>query len=93
MYTVEFESDAAVITTLDQNDMYEDVEVILGDGGDVYIRQYEPDMDSYQLILMSAQQWIDLMAAYKSSEGSYYVEMNMNELGKVFLLVFLQCMC
>ena len=75
MYTVEFESDAAVITTLDQHNMYEDVEVILGDGGDVYIRQYEPDMDSYQLILMSAQQWIDLMAAYKSSEGSYYVEM------------------
>ena len=74
MYTVEFESDAAVITTLDQNDMYEDVEVILGDGGDVYIRQYEPDMNAYQLILMSAQQWIDLMAAYKSSEGSYYVE-------------------
>jgi hypothetical protein len=74
MYTVEFESDASVITTLDQNDMYEDVEVILGDAGDVYIRQYEPDMDSYQLILMSAQQWIDLMAAYKSSEGSFYVE-------------------
>ena len=75
MYTVEFESDAAVITTLDQNDMYEDVEVIFGGYGDVYIRQYEPDMDSHQLILMSAQQWIDLMAAYKSSEGSYYVEM------------------
>jgi|TARA_R100000951_G_C2587543_1_gene163903 hypothetical protein len=74
MYTVEFESDAAIITTLDQQDLYEDVEVILGDGGDVYIRQYEPDMDAYQLILMSAQQWLDLMAAYKSSEGSYYVE-------------------
>ena len=74
MYTVEFESDASVITTLDQNDMYEDVEVILGDAGDLYIRHYEPDMDSYQLILMSAQQWIDLMAAYKSSEGSFYVE-------------------
>ena len=75
MYTVEFESDAAVITTLDQSDMHEDVEVIFSDDGDVYIRQYEPDMDSYQLILMSAQQWIDLMAAYKSSEGSYYVEL------------------
>jgi len=74
MYTVEFESDAAIITTLDQQDLYEDVEVILGDGGDVYIRQYEPDMDAYQLILMSAQQWLDLMSAYKSSEGSYYVE-------------------
>ena len=75
MYTVEFESDAAVITTLDQSDMHEDVEVIFSDDGDVYIRQYEPEMDSYQLILMSAQQWIDLMAAYKSSEGSYYVEL------------------
>jgi len=74
MYTVEFESDAAVITTLDQSDMHEDVEVIFSDDGDVYIRQYEPEMDSYQLILMSAQQWIDLMAAYKSSAGSYYVE-------------------
>jgi len=74
MYTVEFESDAAIITTLDQKDMYEDVEVILGDGGCVYVRQYEPEMNSYQLISMSAQQWIDLMAGYKSSEGSYYVE-------------------
>ena len=46
MYTVEFESDAAVITTLDQDDMHEDVEVILGDDGDVYIRQFEPDMDA-----------------------------------------------
>ena len=66
MFTVEFESDASIVTTLDQNNLHEDVEVILGDAGDVYIRQYEPDMDSYQLILMSAQQWIDLMAAYKS---------------------------
>ncbi len=76
MFTVEFESDAAVITTLDQSDMHEDVEVIFGDDGDVYMRQFEPDMDSYQMIIMSAQQWLDLMAAYKSSEGSYYLEVN-----------------
>ena len=74
MFTVEFESDAAVITTLDQSDMHEDVEVIFGDDGDVYMRQFEPDMDSYQMIIMSAQQWFDLMGAYKSSEGSYYLE-------------------
>jgi hypothetical protein len=74
MYTVEFESDASVITTLDQNDMYEDVEVILGDDGVVFMRQYEPEMDSYQMLIMSSQQFLDIMAAYKSKEGAYYLE-------------------
>ena len=74
MYTVEFESDASIITTLDQNDEHEDVEVIFGDDGDVYIRQFEPEMEAYQMVIMSAQQWLDIMAAYKSSEGAYYLE-------------------
>jgi len=73
MYTVEFESDAAVITTLDQDDMHEDVEVILGDDGDVYIRQFEPDMDCYQMIIMSHQQLIDIIAGYNSKEGAFYL--------------------
>ena len=74
MFTVEFESDASIITTLDQSDMHEDVEVIFGDDGDVYIRQFEPEMESYQMVILSAQQWLDIMAAYKSSEGAYYLE-------------------
>jgi len=74
MFTVEFESDASIITTLDQNDEYEDVEVVFGDDGDVYIRQFEPEMESYQMVILSAQQWLDIMAAYKSSEGAYYLE-------------------
>jgi hypothetical protein len=73
MYTVEFESDASVITTLDQNDEYEDIEVILGDDGVVFMRQYEPEMDSYQMLIMSSQQFLDIMAAYKSKEGAYYL--------------------
>ena len=74
MFTVEFESDASIITTLDHNDEYEDVEVVFGDDGDVYIRQFEPEMESYQMVILSAQQWLDIMAAYKSSEGAYYLE-------------------
>lgn len=74
MFTVEHESDASIVTTLDNNNMHEDVEVIFGDDGDVYMRQFEPEMNQYQMLIMSAQQWLDLMAAYKSSEGSYYVE-------------------
>jgi hypothetical protein len=74
MFTVEYESDAEVITTLDQHDEYEDVEVILGDDGVVYMRQFEPEMESYQMLIMSSQQFLDIMAAYKSKEGSYYLE-------------------
>jgi hypothetical protein len=74
MFTVEFESDASIVTTLDQHDKHEDVEIIFGDDGVVYMRQFEPDMEQYQMLIMSAQQWMDLMAAYKSAEGSYYVE-------------------
>tara|TARA_Y100000385_G_scaffold240649_1_gene256612 strand:- start:156 stop:389 length:234 start_codon:yes stop_codon:yes gene_type:complete len=73
MYTVEFESDAVVITTLDQDNMYEDVEVILGDDGDVFIRQFEPDMNTHQVVTMSHQQLLDIIAAYNSKEGAFYI--------------------
>jgi len=73
MFTVEYESDAEVITTLDQHDLHEDVEVILGDDGVVYMRQFEPEMESYQMLFMSSQQFLDIMAAYKSKEGAYYL--------------------
>jgi|TARA_R110000822_G_scaffold117822_3_gene250327 hypothetical protein len=75
MYTVEFESDASIIITLDQKETHEDVEVVMADDGQVYLRQYEEEMDSYQMIIMSHQQWLDIMAAYKSTEGAYYLEM------------------
>ena len=75
MYTVEFESDASVITTLDQHDEHEDVEVILGDDGVVFMRQYEPEMDAYQMLIMSSQQLLDIIATYNSKEGAYYLEL------------------
>jgi hypothetical protein len=74
MFTVEIESDAAIVRTLDQDDMHEDVEVIFAEDGDVYMRQFEPEMNAYQMLIMSSQQWMDLMAAYKSGEGSYFLE-------------------
>lgn len=74
MYTVEFESDASVIRTLDQHDYYEDVEIILTDEGEVYMRQYEEEMGSYQMLIMSHQQFLDIMSAYKSKEGAYILD-------------------
>ena len=41
MFTVEFEPDASIITTIDDTGECDDVEVILGDDGLVYFRQFD----------------------------------------------------
>lgn len=74
MYTVEFEHDASVIVSLDEDDAFEDVELIIADDGVVFIRQFEEDLEQHQIITMSYQQLIDLYAAFKSSEGLFQVE-------------------
>jgi hypothetical protein len=72
MFTVEFEKDSTVITTLDQKDKYQDVEVILADDGSVYLRQYEEALNEYQVIYMSYQQLLDIFASMQQTEGAYY---------------------
>jgi len=71
MFTVEHESDATVIVTLDEKDKFQDVELIVG-AGSVYIRQFDKDMDQYEMIYCSFQQLVDIMAALNSSEGMYF---------------------
>ncbi len=73
MYTVEFESDASVVVTIDHTEMHEDIEMVYAENGTVYIRQYDELMDEYQLLYMSHQQWQDLIAGYRSPEGSFYL--------------------
>jgi hypothetical protein len=75
MYTVEIEPDASIITTLDQRDEYNDVEVVFADDGTVYIRQYDEHMNEHQVVYMSSQQWLDIYYGYKSPEGAYYVDL------------------
>ena len=72
MYTVEFESDASVITSLDESDTCEDVEVIIGDDGVVFIRQFVEEMNANQIVCITYQQLLDIMAALKSPEGAFY---------------------
>ena len=73
MFTVEFESDASVITTLDQADFFEDVETIVAANDIVYMRQYDEKMDDYQMLFMSLQQFTDIIASYNSPEGMYKI--------------------
>jgi hypothetical protein len=63
MFTVEFESDAAVIRSLDTQDGNEDLEVIIGDDGTVFIRQWQDWKDEYDVLCVSFQQLTDILAA------------------------------
>ena len=74
MFTVEHESDSTVIVALDEKDKFQDVELIVG-AGSVYIRQFDKDMDQYEMIYCSFQQLVDMMAALNSSEGMYFTRL------------------
>jgi hypothetical protein len=78
MFTVEFESDATVVTTLDESDKFEDVEVIMGDDMSVYMRQYEEALGEYQMIYMSYQQFLDIVSSLEVSSGLFKIEIQNN---------------
>jgi hypothetical protein len=73
MYTVEFESDAAVVTSLDESNLCEDVQMILTENSIVYIRQFEEGLEEHQLITLTYQQLLDLYASLRSHEGSFRI--------------------
>ena len=74
MFTVEFDSACAVITTLDDHDAYDDVEVTLCDDDSVFIRQHVQDVEEVNVIYMSYQQLCDMVAALDCTEGAYRLE-------------------
>jgi hypothetical protein len=74
VYTVEFEKDASVIISIDEADKFEDIQVTLQDDDTVYLIQYEEELDSNQVIYISYQQLLDVMAALQSPEGAFYAK-------------------
>ena len=74
MFTVELEYDYALIRTLDEQDRYEDVEVVIGDEGEVFILQFNESTQKNSVIAMSLQQLVDLYAAMDSPEGLFGLE-------------------
>ena len=79
MFTVEFEKDAAVITVLSEDDSQEDVEVIVGDDSNVWIRQYQEYKNEFDVICLTWQQLKDICVALDSPEGMFQVVRRTNE--------------
>ena len=73
MFTVEFQKDASVITVLDETGQYDDVEVIIGEDSEVFIRQFDDENNSYDMIIMTYAQLIDILASLNSTEGMHRV--------------------
>ena len=75
MFTVEFEKDAQVITSLDETNRFEDVEMVISDDDTVYLRQYENNLNEHQIIYISYQQLLDLVSSLNSTEGAFYTKL------------------
>jgi len=75
MFTVEINETDSVIITIDDNDAYDDVELVLKDTGDIFITQHIQDVDEVNVIYMSYQQLQELFAGLGSPEGAYHISM------------------
>lgn len=74
MFTVEFESDASIVTILDETGQMEDVEAIISDDDVVFMRQWDEDLGKYEMLVMSYQQLLDIAASLQSPEGLHKIE-------------------
>ena len=71
MFTVEFEKDGCVITVLSDDDAFEDIEVIIGETGNVFLRQYQEFKNEYDVIAIGYDQLLDIVSAVNSPEGMF----------------------
>jgi hypothetical protein len=70
MLTVEFEDNSTVITALDTTGKHEDVQMIL-DAKEVWVRQWNPNTNLYDLVVITHKQFDALLAAQSLPEGAY----------------------
>jgi archaellum biogenesis ATPase FlaH len=74
MFTIEQDTDAVIIVTMDERDQFEDVEVVITDDGTTYLRQYNEEFGDMQLIYMSYQQLQDIAYSLHRTQGMYRIE-------------------
>jgi hypothetical protein len=75
MFTVEFEKDYSVVTSMDEQNNFDDVEMYLENNGVVYLRQYVEDIETHQVIEISYKQLLDLWSSMRQTEGLFKLEL------------------
>jgi hypothetical protein len=74
MYTVEFNHSTTTIISMDDNAEFNDIEMTLADNGSVFLAQYDDDAGSSDMIMISHQQLMDVVASMDSTEGLFRLE-------------------
>lgn len=70
MFTNEIEWDETVTTVMDDTGREEDVVLFIDDNG-VFIRQYNEQLDKYDLVTMSHNMFNEMLEAMKQKEGFF----------------------
>jgi hypothetical protein len=73
MFTVEYLFDTTEVVTIDERDGYDDVEITITED-DVFFKQYNLDTDTFDIIYMSYQQLLDIVASVSRPEGAYRIK-------------------
>jgi hypothetical protein len=71
--TVEHEFDGTVVTIVDPEGKYEDVQLI-SDSSGWYIRQWNEDLGGYEVVELSSTSFNLLLQSLTLPEGAYIVE-------------------
>ena len=74
MYTVEFNHSTTTIISMDDKAEFNDIEMTLTDNGSVFLAQYDDDAGSSDMIMISHQQLMDVVASMDSTEGLFRLE-------------------
>jgi len=74
MITIEFEDDETLITVLDDTGELEDISALLYDKY-CHIRQWNEKRQRFDVISMTPEMYLKLMAAWKLPEGTYDLEL------------------
>ena len=74
MFTIEHdhEYNETVVTILDTTEEFEDVTVHFTANGDAFIRQWEDNLDNFNVIGMTADMYRKLMKAWELPQGAYH---------------------
>ena len=75
MFTVEFEKDYSVVTSMDEQNNHDDIQMYLENNGVVFLRQYVEEIDTHQVIEISYKQLLDLWTSIRQTEGLFKLEL------------------
>jgi hypothetical protein len=74
VWTNEIDFDETITTVIDDDGLYEDVQLFIDDT-DVYLKQWNEELDRYDIICMSPKMWLEIQRAMTTTEGMFRLEL------------------